>query len=179
MPLQSQYVLGLYQDVNPTKNRCHHNIGFPLGWRLCHIWRIRNTKAKRFTFNQQHSSGFIQRRLDHIFVSSGLQKFLSKTDILTPISTDHSPVLFNVNAFVKPSLSRDLSFCMLLRGFYKSFLVKSSPLKSSSQSFNWSSISLGTSIAFRKIFISAVVFYSHFWKSVLKKSFIWSKIHVY
>ena len=85
---------------NRSISRCKSdNIGCPLGWRLCHIWRIRNTKAKRFTFNQQHSSGFIQRRLDHIFVSSGLQKFLSKTDILPPISTDHSPVLFNENAF--------------------------------------------------------------------------------
>ena len=29
--LQFQYMIGLYRDVNPTKKRCHHNIGCPLG----------------------------------------------------------------------------------------------------------------------------------------------------
>ena len=32
MSPQSQYVIGLYRDVNPTKNRCRHNIGCPLGF---------------------------------------------------------------------------------------------------------------------------------------------------
>ena len=31
MSPQSQYVIGLYRDVNPTKNQCRHNIGCPLG----------------------------------------------------------------------------------------------------------------------------------------------------
>ena len=31
MSPQSQYVAGLYRDVNLTKNRCRHNIGFPQG----------------------------------------------------------------------------------------------------------------------------------------------------
>ena len=60
---------------------------------LCDIWRIRNTKVKQFTFLQQHSSGFIQCRLDYSFISNSLQEFASTTDILTPISADHSPVL--------------------------------------------------------------------------------------
>ena len=30
MSLESQYVIGLYRDVNPTKKRCRHNIGCPL-----------------------------------------------------------------------------------------------------------------------------------------------------
>ena len=63
---------------------------------LCDIWRIRNKKVKQFTFTQQHSSGFIQRRLDYFFISNGLQKFASTTDILTPISTNDSPVLFSL-----------------------------------------------------------------------------------
>ena len=37
---------------------------------LCDMWRIRNPKIKRFTFRQQHISGFIQRRLDYFFVSN-------------------------------------------------------------------------------------------------------------
>ena len=31
---------------------------------LCDIWRIRNLKKRRFTFRQNHFSGYIQRRLD-------------------------------------------------------------------------------------------------------------------
>ena len=31
MSVQSQYVIGLYCDGNPTKNRCRHNIACPLG----------------------------------------------------------------------------------------------------------------------------------------------------
>ena len=34
---------------------------------LCDIWRIRNPNTKRYTFCQQHSSGYIQRRLDYVF----------------------------------------------------------------------------------------------------------------
>ena len=64
---------------------------------LCDIWRIRNTKAKRFTFTQQYSSSFIKRRLDYIFISNGLQEFVSTTDILNLISTDHFPVLFSLS----------------------------------------------------------------------------------
>ena len=32
MSLQSQYVIGLYRDVNPAKNRCRPNMACPLGY---------------------------------------------------------------------------------------------------------------------------------------------------
>ena len=64
---------------------------------LCDIWRIRNTTVKQFTFTQQHSSGFIQCRFDYLFISNGLHNFASTTDILTPILTDHSLVLFSLS----------------------------------------------------------------------------------
>ena len=48
------------------------------------------------TFTQKHNSGFIQRRLDYILISNTPQEFVTMTDILTPISTDHSPVLFSL-----------------------------------------------------------------------------------
>ena len=64
---------------------------------LCDIWRVRNTKSKRFTFTQKHFSGFIQRRLDYMFISNTLQEFVTMTEILTPISTDHSPALFSLS----------------------------------------------------------------------------------
>ena len=49
------------------------------------------------TFTQKHNSGFIQRRLDYILISNTPQEFVTMTDILTPISTDHSPVLFSLS----------------------------------------------------------------------------------
>ena len=72
-------------------------IEFKETYDLCDIWRVRNTKSKRFTFTQKHFSGFIQRRLDYILISNTLQEFLTMTDILTPISTEHSPVLVSLS----------------------------------------------------------------------------------
>ena len=46
---------------------------------------------------QIHSSGFIQRRLDYILLSNTLQKFVTRTEILTPIPTNHYPVLFSLS----------------------------------------------------------------------------------
>ena len=48
---------------------------------LCDIWRLRNTKSKRFNFAKKHSSGFIQRRLDYMFISNTLQEFVTMADI--------------------------------------------------------------------------------------------------
>ena len=64
---------------------------------LCDIWRIRNTKSRPFAFTKKHSSGFTQCRLDLIFISNALQEFVTTAEILTPISTDHSPVLFSLS----------------------------------------------------------------------------------
>ena len=48
-------------------------IRLEVAYDLCDIWKIRNTKVKQFTFTQQHSSGFIQLRLNYFFISNGLQ----------------------------------------------------------------------------------------------------------
>ena len=48
-------------------------------------------------FAQNYSSGFTQRRLDYIFILNTLQEFVTISEILTPISTDHSPVLFSLS----------------------------------------------------------------------------------
>ena len=53
--------------------------------------------SKRSTFIQKYSSSFFQRRLDYILISKTLQEFVTMTEILTPISTDHSPVLFSLS----------------------------------------------------------------------------------
>ena len=79
-------------------------------YELCDICRVRTMKSRQFTFTQQHSSGFIQRRLDYIFISNTLQELVTTTEILTPISTDHSPVIF--------SLSKG-NDCLRGKGFWK------------------------------------------------------------
>ena len=60
-------------------------IEFKENFDLCDIWRVRNTKSKRFTFAQKHSSGFIQRTPDYMSISNTLQEFVTMTDILTYI----------------------------------------------------------------------------------------------
>ena len=64
---------------------------------LCDIWRIRNLKKRRFTFRQNHFSGFIQRRLDYFFVSNSLQEAIKSVDILASFSTDHSPIFITLS----------------------------------------------------------------------------------
>ena len=39
---------------------------------ICDIWRIRNPKRQSFTFRQNHSTRFIERQLEYIFVSNCL-----------------------------------------------------------------------------------------------------------
>ena len=62
---------------------------------MCDIWRIRNPNTKRYTFRQQHSSGYIQRRLDYFFISNVLQESVKNPDVLAAFSTDHSPIIFS------------------------------------------------------------------------------------
>ena len=64
---------------------------------ICDIWRIRNLKPQNFTLRHNNSTGFIERRLDYIFISNCLQKFVNYTDVLPAISTDHSPVLISLS----------------------------------------------------------------------------------
>ena len=48
----------------------------------------------RYTLRENHSSGFIQRRLDYFFMQNVLQERVKKTDILASFATDHLPILF-------------------------------------------------------------------------------------
>mgnify|MGYP001794690185 CR=1 FL=1 len=63
---------------------------------MCDVWRVRNKNVKRYTFHQNHSTGFIQRRLDYFFISNELQESTIKADIIASFSTDHSPILFSI-----------------------------------------------------------------------------------
>ena len=64
---------------------------------LSHIWWFTNPKKKRYTFRQWHVTGFIWRSLDYFLVSNALQESTSKADILTALSTDHSPMFFSLS----------------------------------------------------------------------------------
>ena len=45
---------------------------------------------KRFTFRQNHVSGFVERRLDFFLISNILQESIIKSDVLASFCTDHS-----------------------------------------------------------------------------------------
>ena len=62
---------------------------------LCDIRKIRNPNMKHYTFCQQHSSGYFQRRLNYFFISV-LQESVKIPDVLGLFSTDHSPIMFSV-----------------------------------------------------------------------------------
>ena len=55
---------------------------------ICYVWTIRNPKCQNFTFIQNHSTRFIERQLNYIFISNFL---------LPVMSTDHSPVLISLS----------------------------------------------------------------------------------
>ena len=57
------------QGGNPTiKKKSLAKLELKETYDLCDIWRERNTKSKRFTFAQKDISGFIQCRVDYMFI---------------------------------------------------------------------------------------------------------------
>ena len=75
---------------------------------LCAIWRIRNPKKKGYTFRQQNVTHFIQRRLDYFLISNNLQESINKTNILTVLSIDHSPIFFSLSKNIDVSKGKGL-----------------------------------------------------------------------
>ena len=59
---------------------------------LIDIWRIRNPSFKRCTFGKNHLSGFIQGRLDYIFISNNIQEYFKKVGIFPSLCSDHSHI---------------------------------------------------------------------------------------
>ena len=73
---------------------------------LCDIWRIINPFKISFTFQQNHPSGIINRRLDYIFIKNKLYVFPNKVTIILPaFKTNYSTVLVIISNYneVKPS----------------------------------------------------------------------------
>ena len=61
------------------------------------IFRVRYPLLKRFTFHRKNP--VIQRRLDYLFPSNSLQKYIGDVKIISSFMSDHSPVFFSINFF--------------------------------------------------------------------------------
>ena len=77
---------------NPTLKKKSISKAFQLieQHNLIGIRRIRNPILKRYTFRKNHFSGFIQRRLDYIFVSNSIQENIKDTNISPLFCSDNS-----------------------------------------------------------------------------------------
>ena len=62
---------------------------------ICNICRTRNPKSHNVAFRQNHSTGFIERWLEYIFILGCLQEFVNYADVLPALAllTSHSLVL--------------------------------------------------------------------------------------
>ena len=52
---------------------------------FCEIWRVRNPNVRRFTFRQNHVSGFIGRRLNFVLISNTLQEKNRRCNFLADV----------------------------------------------------------------------------------------------
>ena len=106
---------------------------------LCDIWRVRNLESKQITFTVQLSSGFIQQRLDYIFISVTLQELVTTTEILTPVLTNHSPVIYSLSKEndyrrnkgfwkIKSSLTKDQNYITKIKKPIHSFCTTNESL---------------------------------------------------
>lgn len=60
---------------------------------LFDIYRLRNPDTRRFTYIQNSPKRL--RRLDYFIISNSIQEIVEKTEVLTSVSSDHSPVLID------------------------------------------------------------------------------------
>ena len=60
---------------------------------LCDIFRIRHPDKRRFSFRQPTPRRL--RRLDYFLISNSVQEYVTRSEILTSLSSDHSPVLIS------------------------------------------------------------------------------------
>ena len=80
---------------------------------LVDVWRIRNPSLKRYTFRKNHSSGFIQRRLDYIFITNNIQEYFKKVSILSSFCSDHSPISCILESFSKIQLGKKFNSSLI------------------------------------------------------------------
>ena len=83
---------------------------------LTDICRNQNPYVKRYTFRENHFSGFIQRCLDYILISNSIQEYIDSTNILPALSTDHSPIL--ISFCLENSQKKVLAFGILTTPYF-------------------------------------------------------------
>ena len=71
------------------------------------IWRVRNPSSTRFSFRKKQFSGFIQTRLDYIFISNSIQESVQNTDVLPSFCSDHSSLLLSYKKLPHPNLGEN------------------------------------------------------------------------
>lgn len=78
-----------------AKKKIHWKVSWNKDKRIdiCDICRVRNFNTRNFTLRQIHFTGFIECRLDFIFISSCFPKFLHNIEVLPALLTDHFPLL--------------------------------------------------------------------------------------
>ena len=64
---------------------------------LVDIWRLQNPETNQFTWSQKNPP--IKRRLDYWLISDSSQDYISKTNIIPAIKSDHSAIILNLNSF--------------------------------------------------------------------------------
>ena len=62
------------------------------------IWRIRNPDSMKFTWRNKTRAGVVQSRIDYLFVSTGIEGMVIKTDIVPGIRSDHSLLYLSLRA---------------------------------------------------------------------------------
>ena len=67
---------------------------------LVDSWRLRNNNVKRFTWRRKTPR--VHCRLDFFLISSPLMDFVSKSDILPSVLSDHSPILTCIKYLDEP-----------------------------------------------------------------------------
>ena len=111
MNTDSSYNIILGGDFNVHFNSALDNLGgrmvakssvqnikeLMLAHDLVDIWRLQNPETKQFTWSQKNPP--IKRRLDYWLISDSIQDYISKTNIIPAIKSDHSAIILNLNSF--------------------------------------------------------------------------------
>ena len=75
---------------------------------LIDIWRVRNSSSTRFTFRKNHFSGFMQRRLDYIFISNSFQESVQNIDVLPSFCSDYLSLLLSYKKLPHSNLGKNI-----------------------------------------------------------------------
>ena len=68
---------------------------------------MRNPSSTRFTFRKNHFSGFIERRLNYIFISNSVQESVQNIDVFPSFSSDHSSLLLSYKKLPHSNLGKN------------------------------------------------------------------------